>query len=159
VYSTRGTLSSPFSTRIAVPQLSSTEVDTAPEISRDGKVAIVARGVGDAREMWIYTRAADGLPTSGWDAGRQLTELSSAFTDTSAELDEKGLTVYFHSNRVGTFDDDLYVATRASTTDPFGAPVVISELQTSDDEGDPTLSADGRILVFHRNLDLMQSRR
>jgi hypothetical protein len=83
----------------------------------------------------------------------RLAELASPKTDASPDLDEHGLTIYFHSDRTGG-KDDLYVATRASTSEPFGPPMLIAEVDTSIDEGDPTTSADQRILVFHRVLDL-----
>jgi hypothetical protein len=157
-YATRPTLTSPFGARVALPELSSADVDTTPELSRDGLVAIVTRGVGDTRDMWMYTRTADGPPTAGWSAAVQLTELASARTDASPDLDEHGLTIYFHSDRLGT-KDDLYVATRASTSEPFGVPSLVLDVNTPVDEGDPTTSADQRLLVFHRALNLMMATR
>jgi len=152
-YATRPSLGAPFGARIALPELSSTDVDSTPELTRDGLVAMVTRGVGDTRDIWMYTRAADGSPNVGWSTPVVLTELASPKTDASPDLDEHGLTVHFHSDRTGG-KDDLYVATRASTSDPFGAPTVVAEVSTSIDEGDPTTSADQRILVFHRALEL-----
>lgn len=157
-YATRPDVLSPFGSRQPLPALSSTDIDTAPTISGDGRTAIVTRGVTGGRELWLYTRSADGPVASGWSAGRQLTELSSGVTETSADLDETGLVVYFHSDRMTT-KDDLYVATRTSITDPFGAPIRIEELVTSGDDGDPSVSADGRVLVLQRGLDLFQSTR
>lgn len=159
VYATRPSLTSAFGTRQALPALSSTDIDTAPEISADGRIAVVTRGVTSAREMWIYQRDADGPIASGWDAGRQLDELSSAVTDTSADLDDTGLVIYFHSDRMAGTSDDIYVATRASTNDVFGNVKRVDELATATDDGDPSVSADGRIIVFHTRLDLYQATR
>jgi Tol biopolymer transport system component len=160
VFATRPTLTSPFGARQPLAALSSTDIDTAPELSGDGKIAVVVRGVGDPREMWIYERAADGPVDTGWSAGRQLVELSSPVTESSPDLDAKGLVIYFHSDRAGTGGDDLYIATRETTSDPFGAPTPITEINVPGiDDGDPSVSANGRVLVFHRQLDLFQSTR
>jgi hypothetical protein len=49
---------------------------------------------------------------------------------------------------------------RATVADPFGAPTPIVEVNTPGlDDGDPTVSANQRVLVFHRLLDLFQSTR
>lgn len=159
VYATRPALTSAFGTRQALAALSSADIDTAPEISADGKTAIVTRGVTDARELWIYTRAADGPITSGWSTGTQLTELSSPVTETSADLDATGLVIYFHSDRMTATSDDIYVATRASTSDVFSNVKRVDELATLQDDGDPSVSADGRIMVFHTRLELYQATR
>jgi hypothetical protein len=157
-YATRPSLGAPFGARQALPELSSTDVDTTPELSRDGLIAMVTRGVTDTRDIWMYTRASDGPPNIGWSAPVRLSELASSMTDASPELDEHGLTVYFHSDRTGG-KDDLYVATRASTSEPFSAPMLVTDLSTAVDEGDPTTSADQRIIVFHRALELFMATR
>ena len=159
VFATRPDLVSPFGARQALPELSSTDVDTAPEISGDGRIAVVTRGTVSTRELWMYTRAADGPPSIGWGPAVQLTELGSPVTDSSPDLDLHGLTIYFHSDRAGS-TDDIYVATRPSTAVPFEAPQIVADgISTGQDEGDPTLTADQRVLVFHRQLELMMSTR
>jgi len=57
--------------------------------------------------------------------------------DCSPDLDQHGLTVYFHSDRMGT-TDDIFIATRAAASDPFGPPTVVDVVSSSMDEGDPT---------------------
>jgi hypothetical protein len=49
--------------------------------------------------------------------------------------------------------NDIFVATRASTTTPFGPPTELAELDTSFDDDDPCLSGDGHIMVFTSNRD------
>jgi Tol biopolymer transport system component len=158
VFATRPDLASPFGPRSPLPALSSADIDTAPEISGDGRIAVVTRGVGGSRELWLYERAADGPVDTGWSAARQLVELSSPVTEASPDLDEKGLVIYFHSDRAAP-KDNIYRATRATTADPFGPPSEVTELSSPIDDGDPTLTADGRVIVFHRALDLFQSTR
>jgi hypothetical protein len=157
-FATRPSLGAPFGARQALPELSSADVDTTPELSRDGLIAMVTRGVTNTRDIWMYTRAADGPPNVGWSAPVRLVELASSMTDASPDLDEHGLTIHFHSDRGGG-KDDLYVATRASPSEPFGTPMLVTELDTTIDEGDPTTSADQRIIVFHRALELYMATR
>ena len=158
VFATRPDLATPFGAAQLLAALSSADVDTAPEVSGDGRIAVITRGITDARELWLYTRASDGAPNAGWSGGVQLGELGSAAAESSADLDASGLSIYFHSNRLGT-TDDIYVAGRASTDVPFEAPQIVDVISTAGDEGDPSRSADQRILVFHRMLDLFAATR
>lgn len=151
VFATRPDRASAFGPVQPVPALSSTDVDTCPELSGDGQTAMVVRGVTDAREIWMYTRAADGPITDGWSQGTQLVELSSPVADASPDLDLHAQTLHFHSDRIGP-TDDIFVTTRDGTT--FTVPAVVTEVSTTLDEGDPTLTADLRTMVFHRGLDL-----
>ena len=48
--------------------------------------------------------------------------------------------MYFDADPVLTGDSDLYIATRPTLADPFGAPVRIDELATLAPEADPWLS-------------------
>jgi len=151
-FATRGDRTSAFGAVQTLAALSSADVDTCPEISGDGRIAIIVRGTGDLRELWIYTRASDGPVETGWSAGTQLLELSTSFTEASPDLDEHGLVLHFHSNRLGP-TDDIFVTTRASANDSFDPPTLV-EVSSAADEGDPTLPSDLRTLVFHRMLDL-----
>jgi hypothetical protein len=45
---------------------------------------------------------------------------------------------------------DLFVATRPSLDTPFGAPVPLAGVNTTDIETSPTTSSDGLTLLFHR---------
>jgi hypothetical protein len=64
--------------------------------------------------------------------------------------DEK--TVYVASSRVVGAGFDLYVATRSGPDAPFGPAKRIDALSTTDDDRHPTISADGKTLVFLRQL-------
>jgi hypothetical protein len=63
-----------------------------------------------------------------------------------------GLEVVFSSNRPGTLGaQDIWIATRATLTDPWSAPVNIgSAVNTSAAETRPSLSKDGNQLLFGR---------
>ena len=77
---------------------------------------------------------------------RPLDELNSMADDASPYLLEDCLTLYFSSNRVGTYD--LYVATRATPFDRWSTPRRLDELATDAAEMDPWVSRDQRHLVY-----------
>lgn len=74
-------------------------------------------------------------------------------------IDRDGLELYFVSNRGPNGDYDIYRATRATRTDPFGAPALVTELSTSTSEDDPFLTADGLELWFNRSGQILRSTR
>lgn len=83
-----------------------------------------------------------------------VTELSSPKNDGGVTVRRDGLEVIFSSNRPGSIgalgDDDLWVSTRPSTSDPWSAPVnlgpVVNSMYT---DGLPELSFDGTTLYFN----------
>jgi len=68
-------------------------------------------------------------------------ELNSSADEFMAALSGDRLTIYFSSKRGGT-SDDIWTAHRSSTTDGFGAPAPVDELNTSGSELSDWLSPD-----------------
>jgi Tol biopolymer transport system component len=68
-------------------------------------------------------------------------EVHSPATEWAADLSADGKELYFASNRGGNFD--IYVATRATATGPFSAPVVVTNLSSPQDDYGPELTPDG----------------
>ncbi len=91
-----------------------------------------------------------------WSAPANLNSLSSpdintALIDGCASHSPDGLTIVFNSNRAG--NQDLYMATRESTAEEFGAAVPMpSSVNTSAAEACPTM-ANGKRLYFASNRD------
>lgn len=103
--------------------------------------------------------AATAVAAKNWDqwsAPANLNSLSSpdintAFVDGCASHSSDGLTIVFNSNRTG--NHDLYMATRASRSDEFGAAVALpSPVNTSANEACPTI-ANGKRLYFTSDRD------
>lgn len=95
--------------------------------------------------------SAQAQKYSDWSAPVNLGSLiNSAASDQGPAISKDGLTLYFHSNRLGGVGGfDMYVATRASVDDPWGAPVNLgSPVNTTFDEGNPAFSRDGHSLFF-----------
>lgn len=88
-------------------------------------------------------------------------ELSSPRDDRGPAIRRDGLEIFFTSNRVGSLLNlqfqpsyDLWTATRASTSDPWSAPVSVDPsgaigINTGKHDGGPALSFDGTALYFH----------
>ena len=75
--------------------------------------------------------------------------------DPMASEDDPSLTadlleIYFDSDRTatGAAMGDIWVAKRASTADPFGAPALVTELASLSDDTTPEVSADGLTMYF-----------
>jgi hypothetical protein len=80
------------------------------------------------------------------------------FTSDEADFDpvltEDERVIVFTSMRPGgNGKRDLYYATRATRTDPFGGATPMPVLNTADDEEDPALSANGCTLYFVSDRD------
>jgi Tol biopolymer transport system component len=78
-------------------------------------------------------------------------ELNSPYRDTRTAIRKDGLEMFFASNRPGGLGViDLWVATRASTTEPWGVPVNLGPVVNSSfNDGAPAISRDGRSLYFY----------
>jgi hypothetical protein len=107
-----------------------------------------AGGLGD-NDVYVSTLLPDG--TFGPPVLAE--ELSTPFGDTPNEIRRDGLEMFITSNRPGTIGElDLWVATRASTSDPWSTPVNLGPVVNSTfRDGGASLSWDGTTLYFHSN--------
>lgn len=118
-----------------------------------------SNGYPDSQGQDIYASAmlADGtvLP------GQRVAELSSPADDRMPNVRKDGLEIVFSSNRQGFNAQDVYVATRASTSEPWSAPVRIANpaINTASAETRASLSGDGTRLYFGRDGDVFVSTR
>lgn len=79
----------------------------------------------------------------------QIVELDDAAVDDDPTLTGDELEIYFNSARTGGLGlGDLWVATRTSTDQPFGAPTNVSALNSANNETTPELSVDGLTMMF-----------
>ncbi len=76
--------------------------------------------------------------------------INSYLADKSPNLSTDGLVLVFQSDRAGGFGrNDIYMSTRASLNDAFGAPVNLGPtINTDGNEENPSLSCDGKTLWF-----------
>ncbi len=96
------------------------------------------------RSLFVSVLSLPALAQT-WSVPGFATALNSTAADTGCHLSLDGLTAHFNSFRSGNWE--IYSATRASRTAPFGAPAL--EANVSDPaavDNDPFLSADGLTL-------------
>jgi hypothetical protein len=153
--STRASRTDAWATPVQVPELSTSAEDAASAPTSD-LLDIVLTSNPTAVNADLY-RAHRTSTTASWSTPAPLTALNSASDDFSPMLTDDKLTIYFDSFRAGT--DDLYVATRASTSASFSTPTPITELNTVGSESDPWISPDNRHLFFTRDGSLYESTR
>jgi len=133
------------------PVVNHAYIDMHPFLSADGLTLLFSstrapnQGVVD---LWTCTRATVNDPF-----GEPVTlgpVVNSSVGDSGAALSADGLTLLFDSYRPGGEGrEDLWECTRASSDEPWGAPVNLGPVVNcaSGDTG-PALSADGLTLVF-----------
>lgn len=108
--------------------------------SPDGPLA--ARARADA--------ACSAAGWSEWSAPVHLGPVvNSPSNELSPELSSDGLALYFGSNRPGGFGfNDIWVSTRASTDDPWGAPEHMAVLSSTGGDNGVHISRDGHWLYL-----------
>jgi Tol biopolymer transport system component len=104
-------------------------------------------GGSGAADIWITTRATTSDP---WDAPVNLgSTVNSSSEEWSPSISADGLELYFASERPGEYGGgDIYVATRATTSDPWDTPVNLEIVNSRTNDTAPSISADGRMLFF-----------
>ncbi len=146
--------------KITNPDGTETEIrvpdDSRIEITTDG-----TNGNGETFADWPTLppgSSADILTSSDWDWTEPVNlgrVINSSSDDGGPTLTADGLTLVFHSKREGGFGmDDLWISTRDSVEDQWGTPANLgSTVNTVFDETNPSISADGLILVFHSDIN------
>ena len=152
---TRATKDDPWGEPVNLgPTLNSPYFEDGNYISADGLSLYFSSrclgGYGDF-DIWVTTRATLSDPwgepvnlgptinTSAWDFGPNITA--------------DGRTLFFSSGKPGGVGGhDMYVTTRATTSDPWKEPINLGPVvNSSADERCPNLSADGFAIRFHSN--------
>ena len=150
--STRASRLEAWSVPVPVAELNTASFDAAPVVSRNTLVMVQtsdrpgAMGIAD---LYQSTRAST---STSWTAPVPLPELNTPAVEGDATLGGQGLTIVFHSDRPGTAGtEDLYMASRATTSDLFSVPVRVDELNSNSSDSDAWLSDDLRTVVFTSN--------
>ena len=130
-----------------LPLVNSPASDGSPFISANGeRLYLFSERIGGigGRDVWISEREG-----AGFSAPELLGGINSPATELLPWLTTDELSLIFVSNRNGGQGGaDLWVATRDDTDDDFGAPVNLSDLGSTENEGRAVLSADGRTAFF-----------
>lgn len=129
------------------PVVNLTALDSWPNISADGLTLHFASNRGGNYDLWVTKRA-----TTDEDWG-QPANVGASVNLSSSELgpciSPDGLSLYFSSNRSGFGNHDLWVSTRTTPNGSWGTPYNLGgTLNSSSNDGGPSLSADGLTLYF-----------
>jgi len=102
---------------------------------------VVAEGSVDAGVVCDFTKP--------FTTFRALTELESKGDDNHATLSPDELQIWFASDRFSDANQrDIYTAKRQKRTDPFGPISIVTEISTSRDDSQPSISADLLTMLF-----------
>jgi len=130
------------------PSLVETREGTFLYFSSDGF------NVGGDQNIYVSRQGSDGT----FGTPSLVAELNTSLHDFMPNVRKDGLEIVFNSNRggAGSFGgQDVYSATRASTSDPWGPAVNLGGgINTGGNETRSSLSWDGRRLHFGRDGDI-----
>jgi hypothetical protein len=151
---TRATPNEPWGEPVNLgPPVNSQYTDAHPSISADGLSLYFSsritgqhhpNGFGES-DIWLTTRASTSAP---WGIPSNLgSVVNSSSCDAEPSISANELALFFMSNRSG--DEDLWVTTRPSSSDPWGAPAQLPPHVNSEFwEFMPDISHDGSTLFF-----------
>ena len=129
--------------------LSSTANDTKLSLTGDGMAVFInstRTGTVGATDIFYGERTAD-VDAFTWTQKYMLL-VNNSGDQWDPQISANGLALYYAPT--GS-PQTLVVAKRATTTDSFGAPQVIMELDSDMVDNDPAVSGDERLIVFASN--------
>jgi Tol biopolymer transport system component len=142
--------SKPFGTPFPIAEFPATSTRTTPRLSADELTIYFTTNNADAGND---LSAASRTGTSLAFGPEAILPQSTASNDNDPSVSADQLSLYFHSNRNGT-SADLFVATRASTSVPFGAAVAVTTLnQPTTNEAHAYYRSAGEELWFVSDRD------
>ena len=155
---TRETTDDPWGEAVNLgPTVNSSALDHSPSISADGLSLFFGStrsGGSGSADLWLTTRETI---YDNWDAPVNLgPTVNSSANEGVSSISADGRMLFFSSfafgpPRPGGYGNlDIWVATRATVSDPWAAPVNLGPMVNSSfSEGGPDISADGSTLYFN----------
>jgi hypothetical protein len=102
----------------------------------------------------IYATSIDRDGAAGGPAVivAELSDLNPAVTDAHPSVRVDGRELFFYSNRAGSLASDLWRSTRRDVHEPWSIPENVgAPFSTAGNDMQPTISYDGRTLIFTSN--------
>ncbi len=167
---TRETIDSPWSTPIAdigtsvnteynelMPSISPNGLELYFSDFSDDQYDLLPPGGYGSGDLWVARRATRNDP---WQEPENLgQQVNSPAADVRLHISADGLLLFFDSRRSGGQGGaDLYMTRRKNLSDAWGEAVNLGpNVNSSESEYNPCISADGCTLIFVRNQDLWQA--
>jgi len=148
----RSDVSGMFGPRSQVANVNSSEDDGGLSLSADGLELYFSseRASSGDGDIFVAKRPSRSEP---FGSPQEITVVNTGQYETSPSLSYDGLTLYFGSVRNdGLGSNDIWYATRPTTTSPFSAPQNLVEVNTADFQGSPTTTANGLALYYEQNI-------
>ena len=103
--------------------------------------------------VWAFTASSRAQKYSDWSAPINLgPAVNSTSMDRGPAISKDGLSLYFASNRLGGFGEDIYVSQRETRDDEWGPAMNLGPIiNTTANEMVPAFSRDGHLLFFASN--------
>lgn len=148
----RASMLDAWSSPVKVTELSTNQVESAPEVYANGLFMTFAstRAPSMNADVWVSIRNNPGEP---WGSPSLFEAINSAAHDGPGPLSDDGLTFAMSSERNAGRSWDLFLSQRMSQAGLFGAAVEITELNTVASENAPFLTGDGNTLYFSSDRD------
>lgn len=141
---TRASADAQFADPQPLDSLNTAESEWYPWMSGDELFYVATRN--GVTSLHSATRNPDG----SFGAGAPLTELhEEGAAEFGPTLPRDGLTIYFNRDKPG--ENEIWRATRATRDAPFGDPVRVAELNTSNYESPGWISEDGCTIYLDSN--------
>jgi len=136
----------PWSSPAIVASVSSSRNQGQLAVSQDGTFAVFASDRSSATQLYY----ALGPDANGAFAPATQTQVApdNVFATSFDPVLVAGGRHLYYGNVLADTSEHVELATRATTSDPFGPPVALDELKLSSEEGDPTLSPDELVIVY-----------
>lgn len=129
-----------FSNPVLIAGLNSTSTDAQPFLQPAGDELVFQSLRTGAGDLYRSTRTG---PASFARPAR-ITELSTGAEEGDPVLSADALTLYYRSNVVTTIAGfNIFVSTRSNVSDPWGAPMLVPDVNSALDDGPSSLSPDG----------------
>ena len=147
-HATRADRGSPFVIDGPVDSLSSTADEGVFRLFSDGLRGVVTSRRAGGYDVFLAGRAS--RTSSGFmfePAQTDVAAINSANDDQDPLPAEGDLALYF-TRTTTTAGTEILLAQRSTPTEPFRDPVPVATLNGSNDDADPMLSPDGRVLVM-----------
>ena len=147
--SVRASVDHPWGEPLPVDELNTAADEGSPSVTANGLILVMhSTRQGDA-DVFLSSRASPGTP---WTTPVPISEVNTSLAEVDAAISPDGLDLYVTSDRPdGHGQRDLYVATRGSISDSFGAAINIDELNSSFLEESTWVSEDSRVIFFARH--------